>query len=318
MNQDYLWQKLGNTIQAGLLDPDVTEVMLNPDQTLWFKRQQSGNTLVGKVSAAQSNAFVHALAQSQQQFLNEKKPYLDAVLPFQGERINVTVPPVSEAVSFNIRKKATVIFSLEDYVTSEVLTPQQASVLKQAIIDRRNILISGSPAAGKTTFANALLEVMAKTAAIGHRVMLLEQVAELQCPVKNLKRLQVTEHVSMNTLLWLCMRNSPDRIVVGEVRDGAALEMLKAWNTGCRGGIATIHANSARAAVQRVLDLSCEVVSNPPVALAAESLDVIVHIEECPEHPAKRVVTEVISVRGFDHNTQQFQCKSIGSEENYL
>lgn len=311
MNKDYLWKKLGNDIQQGLADPDIVEVMLNPDATLWFKHKNHGNVFSGCVSSHQATAFVHALANINNQYLNQESPYLDAILPFHGERINVTVPPIVDAVSFNIRKKTKQIFTVEDYVTSEILTPRMADQLRQAIIDRRNILISGSPAAGKTTFANALLDAIAKTAPVGHRVMLLEQVAELQCPVKNLKRLQVSEHVSMNTLLWLCMRNSPDRIVVGEVRDGAALEMLKAWNTGCQGGIATIHANSARAAVQRVLDLSCEVSVNPPFALAAEALDVIVHIEARADHPAKRVVSEIVSVKHFNAAANEFEFQLL-------
>lgn len=152
---------------------------------------------------------------------------------------------------------------------------------------------------------------MAKLVPEGHRVLVLEQVPELQCNVKNLKTMLVSEHVTMNRLLWIAVRNSPDRIVIGEVRDGAALDMLKAWNTGCPGGIATIHANNPEAAVQRVLDLACEVVTTPPYLLAAEALDVIVQIEERASHPAGRIVTEMITVKGFDTKTNLFQFEKL-------
>jgi type IV secretion system protein TrbB len=102
------------------------------------------------------------------------------------------------------------------------------------------------------------------------------------------------------------MRNSPERIIIGEVRDGAALDLLKAWNTGCAGGIATIHANHAKAAMQRVIDLACEATATPPYTLAAEAIDLIVHIEARRSAFAGRVVTELVTVAGFDRAQQQF------------
>lgn len=311
MEANYLWEKLGPQIHQGLQDDNVFEIILNPDSSLWFKHKTTGMLSVGKLDEHQANSFVHALAQYENKFLNDKTPYLDAILPFSGERVNVTIPPLNQCVSFNIRKKAQLIFTLEHYVESQIITQKQADLLTSAIKDRKNILISGSPASGKTTFANALLDVMAKIVPSGHRVLVLEQVPELQCNVKNLKNMLVSEHVSMNRLLWIAMRNSPDRIVIGEVRDGAALDMLKAWNTGCPGGLATIHANSPQAAIQRVLDLACEIVATPPTLLAAEALDIIVQIEERSIHPAGRIVTEIIAVKGFDNKNNAFQFEKL-------
>jgi P-type conjugative transfer ATPase TrbB len=311
MEANYLWEKLGSQIQQGLQDDNVFEVILNPDCSLWFKHKTKGMLPIGNMDESLANSFVHALAQYENKFLNDKTPYLDAILPFSGERVNVTVPPLNQRVSFNIRKKAKLVFTLEHYVESQIITRKQADLLTDAIKDRKNILISGSPASGKTTFANALLDVMSKVVPEGHRVLVLEQVPELQCNVKNIKTMLISEHVTMNRLLWIAMRNSPDRIVIGEVRDGAALDMLKAWNTGCPGGLATIHANSSQAAVQRVLDLACEIVTTPPYLLAAEALDVIVQIEERSAHPAGRIVTEVMAVKGFDTKNKIFQFEKF-------
>lgn len=288
-----------------------SEIMLNPDGAVWAKHNLKGNTYIGRMDEDEGAAFVHALAQYEGKFLNCKTPYLDVTLPFHGERINVTIPPITDRISFNIRKKAKKIYSLDDYVNAKILTEKQKDFLTQCIANRKNILVSGSPASGKTTLANALLDTMAQVVDEGHRILILEQVQELQCPVKNLKTMVVTDNVSMNSLLWLSMRNSPDRIVIGEVRDGAALDMLKAWNTGCPGGIATIHANNPVAAVQRVLDLACEVVTSPPYVLAAEALDIILQIEECTSHPARRLVTGIMAVTGFDTKTQSFKFEHI-------
>lgn len=311
MHKDYLWEKLGPLLQQGLRDPAILELMLNPDGALWFTHKEKGHQQVGQLSENASGAFVHALAHYTNKFLHEKTPYLDTTLPFKGERVNVTVPPISEGISFNIRKKAHTVFTLDDYVKATILTPKQAHILVESICERKNILVSGSPASGKTTLTNALLAAMANVVPEGHRVLILEQIPELQCQVKNLKVMQVSDHVTMNQLLWLSMRSSPQRIVIGEVRDGAALAMLKAWNTGCPGGIATIHANNAQAGVQRVLDLACETVVTPPYVLTAEALDVIVHIEACAKHPARRVVTDILAVKGFNYDRKTYHFEKL-------
>lgn len=306
MLKDYLWQKIGMDIQQGLYDDNIVEIMLNQDGKLWFKHRSDGNQEVGKVSEDQVLSFAHALAQSQQKYLNDKTPFLDTILPFSGERINITIPPISEQVCINIRKHSKQVFTLLDYVKAGIISMSQASKLTEAVVHRKNILISGSPGAGKTTFANALLNIIAHQSRSGERVLILEQVPELQCQIPNVKKMLVSEHVCMNKLLWIAMRNAPDRIIIGEVRDGSALDMLKAWNTGCTGGIATIHANNPKAAIQRVLDLACEVVSSPPINLAAEALDVIVQINASSKHESGRKVTDIVYVEGFDNNCQQF------------
>lgn len=293
----YLWEKLGPLVQSGLLDDSVFEIALNPDGKLWFAKKTTGYECVGDVSLSEVNAFVYALAEQEQRFLNEETPYLDATLPFRGERINVTIPPITDHVSFNIRKKSPVVLTLNDYVNAKVLTTDQMESLKNAIARRQNILISGSPAAGKTTLANALLAEFSHQLSQGHRILLLEQVPELICALPNQKRLLTSPIISMRQLLWIAMRNAPDCIAVGEVRDGAALDLLKAWNTGCPGGVATIHANSAHAAKQRILDLASEVTQNPPRQLLQEAVDVIVHIETDIHHPAKRRVTEILFLK---------------------
>ncbi len=306
MNKDYLFTKLGKVIQDALEDDAVTEIMRNPDGILWFVHREKGVIEVGHLSEQDALSFVHSLAQYTSQYLNAKKPYLDCCLPFNGERINITIPPMSDGVSFNIRKRAKVIYTLGDYVKQGVITKSQSNLLNKAIRERKNILVSGGPGTGKTTLTNALLNEIHAVVPRGHRVLLLEQVPELQCNVANCKPMVTTDHTDMQRLLWIAMRNSPDRIIVGEVRDGACLAMLKAWNTGCPGGIATIHANSAEAALQRVLDLSLEATHHAPCTLMSEALDVIVQLNLDPVSSSGRRVTSIISVDGYDRINQEF------------
>lgn len=304
MNKAYLWEKCGALIQQGLLDDDVTEIILNPDKKLWFYSKTEGKTHVTCLHANEMKLFIFAVAKYANQFLHEKQPYLDAVLPFNGERINITIPPIVDEVSFNIRKHSPVILTLADYVEQNIMTRDEADYCQQAVTNKKNILISGGPGSGKTTLANALLVAISQCSAPGERALILEQVPELQCDIDNVKKLYTTDCVSMNKLLWIAMRNSGDRIIVGEVRDGSCLDLLKAWNTGCNGGIATLHSNSPTAAMQRVLDLATEAQVSPPHLLASEAIDVVIQIESTAN--GQRKVTGIKEINGFDSSKNQF------------
>ena len=149
-------------------------------------------------------------------------------------------------------------------------------VLRAAITQRRNILVAGGTSSGKTTLANALLAEMGWVDA---RVILIEDTRELQCPLPDTVALRTRPGiVSMTDLVRSTMRLRPDRIIVGEVRGPEALDMLKAWNTGHPGGIATVHANSATAALYRIEQLVQEAVVTVPRQLIAEAIDIVVFI----------------------------------------
>lgn len=308
MDKAYLWNKLSVEIRTSLQDDDITEIIVNPDGKVWHVYNGKGAFTHGYFCHDSALDFIQSVAQINNLYINENKPYLDCVLPFKGERLNATMQPITEGASFNIRKKSNTLLKLSDYIKAGSLTSQQYEFLVDAIKKRKNILVSGGPGAGKTTFTNALLERMAVVANQGTRVLLLEQVAELECEVANCKRLLTAENIDLRTLLWITMRNSPDRIIIGEVRDGAALDMLKAWNTGCPGGIATIHANSPKAALQRVIDLSLEVTATAPYHLVAEALDIIVQIDNAANG---RRVSGIAQVRGYDPQRQSFQLDTM-------
>lgn len=315
MNHTYLWQKLGTTVQNALNDYEVTEVTLNPCGQLWKTHRKNGNISIGQMQSTDALTFVHALAHSAGLFLNEKKPYLDTILPFNSERINITIPPIVAGVSFNIRKRSIENLTLSDYVSRRMISTTQANFLEQAIKHRKNILVSGGPGTGKTTLTNTLLNTIPRVAPQGHRILILEDIPELHCTIENHKHLKTYDHTNMTKLLWLAMRNSPDRIIIGEVRDGAALDLLKAWNTGCPGGIATIHANSCEAALQRVKDLALEATNHAPYHLMGETIQVIVQLSLDPSHPTGRRITDIVSVNNYNKHTQSFNLTHLEADQ---
>jgi type IV secretion system protein VirB11 len=156
------------------------------------------------------------------------------------------------------------------------MLPEAARILAQAVVDRRNILVVGGTSSGKTTLANALLAEMAH---LEDRVILIEDTRELQCTAQDVVALRTRPGiVTMADLVRSTLRLRPDRIIVGEVRGHEALDMLKAWNTGHPGGIATVHANSAAASLHRLEQLIQEAVVTVPRRLIAEAIDTIVFI----------------------------------------
>src|SRR5207302_1771419 len=134
------------------------------------------------------------------------------------------------APAFAIRKPAVAVFTLENYVAAGIMDAEQADILRDAITERRNILVAGGTSTGKTTLVNALLAEVAKTA---DRIVLIEDTRELQCKAQNLVGLRTKDGVaSLSDLVRSSLRLRPDRIPIGEVRGAEALDLLKAWGTG--------------------------------------------------------------------------------------
>ena len=152
---------------------------------------------------------------------------------------------------------------------------------------KKNILVVGSTGSGKTTFVNACLDALASLTP-DDRVISIEDTTELQCRVKNYLDLRAVGRVTMLECLRACMRLKPTRIVVGEVRGPEAHTLLKAWNTGHPGGLATIHANDAMSGLIRLESLVAEATSAPQQTLIAEAVDLVIFIDEEPDLQAGR------------------------------
>jgi type IV secretion system protein TrbB len=176
-----------------------------------------------------------------------------------------------------------------------MMTKEMAGAIKKAVLDRKNILIVGNASSGKTTLANALLHEMA---GCNDRVIIIEDTGELQCDVDNCVHLRTVEGlVDMRTLLKATLRSRPDRIIIGEARGGEALEILKSWNLGNPGGLATIHASGARQGLIRLEQLIQEVVPVVPRELIAEAVDMVIFIKR---DGSSRKIENIAEVTGFN------------------
>jgi P-type conjugative transfer ATPase TrbB len=286
---------LGPAIAAWLEDAVVVEVMLNPDGRLWVDRLSGGLADTGeRLAAADGERIVRLVAHHVGAEVHPASPRVSAELPETGERFEGLLPPVVTAPVFAIRKPAVAVFTLDDYVAASIVAGFQAEALREAVRERRNILVAGGTSTGKTTLANALLAEVAKTT---DRVVLIEDTRELQCRSPNLVALRTKDGVaSLSDLVRSSLRLRPDRIPIGEVRGAEALDLLKAWGTGHPGGIGTIHAGTALGALRRLEQLIQEAVVTVPYALIAETIDVIAVLSG---RGADRRLTELARVDGL-------------------
>ena len=299
-----LRRELGPQVCELLEDSKVIEIMLNPDGSLWCEWLGAPMERIGIMAQSQAESLMGTVASSLRTNITAENPILECELPLDGSRFEALIPPVVTGPTFTIRKKSSIVFTLENYVKSGIMTEAQCAAIKNAVLERSNILVVGGTGTGKTTLTNAIIaEIDAVTPE--HRIVIIEDTRELQCSSPNVVALRAVDHVDMTRLLKATMRLRPDRILVGEARDGSALALLKAWNTGHPGGAATVHANSARAGLIRMEQLVAEATASPMQALIAEAVDLIIAIEKTA---TGRRIKEVVTVSGHDgtnYKTQQ-------------
>ncbi|MFY9876847.1 MAG: P-type conjugative transfer ATPase TrbB, partial [Rhodomicrobium sp.] len=238
-----LERELGDPVIGALRDASVIEIMLNPDGGLWVERFGRPMARLGEMLPHQAEAAMATLAATHRTTITRQSPILECELP-DGSRFEGLIPPVVAGPSFCIRKRASRIFTLDDYVASGAMTLRQRELIRKAALDHQNILIVGGTGSGKTTLVNAVIHLIAEE--LPHeRLLILEDTAEIQCAAPNRVFKRTTDAIDLRRLLRSTMRYRPDRIIVGEVRGGECLDLLKAWNTGHPGGVATVHANDA-------------------------------------------------------------------------
>lgn len=299
---------MGPLVLRALNDPDVVEVFLNDDGLLWEEKFGS-MAVIGEMSVDNANAFLRQVASTLPgQDLSYRNAIVEGELAIDGLRFEGVAAPIVERPVFNIRKKALRVYPLQEYVRAGILPFAISEVLRASIVARDNILVVGGVGSGKTTFCNALLHEMSEVVPTT-RMLIMEDVRELQCALKNKNFLRAYEHADMQRLTTVLMRMRPDRISVGEIRTGrVAIEVLKAWNTGCPGGLCTIHANSAEEGLDRLDELLGEVsvVSQRP--LIGRAIQMIVFMSRTPKG---RRVQEVVRVNGYDRLEQRFLTEAL-------
>jgi type IV secretion system protein VirB11 len=292
---------LGPEIAALFDDRSVVEIMANPDGRVFVERLGSGISLLGEIDASRVQSLLGLMADYLHTTVSRDRPIVEGAMPmeFLRSRFAGAIPPMVEGASFSIRLPARSVYTLEQYVEAGILTAAQLDHLSDAVLARKNILVSGGTGSGKTTLSNAIIDRISTLSDIGTRIVIIEDTRELQCTAPNVVQFLTDDDagIDMTRLLKLTLRYRPDRILVGEVRDKAALALLKAWNTGHPGGIATLHANNPESALLR-LDQLCQEAGVPSQqTLIHEAVDIVLQIARDPSHPAGRRIAAILDVK---------------------
>jgi len=297
----------GPTIMGALRDPDVVEIMLNPDGNIWVERHGQEMQTVGSCPQEQGRLILSLVASGLDTVVTTENPIVEGELPLDGSRFEGLLPPVVSGPSFTIRKKASKVFSLEDYHSAGIIPREIGPILTQSLVSKKNILVVGGTGSGKTTLVNALILALSELCP-DHRLLVLEDTMELQSKSPNTVFFRTSDHVDMRRLVKVTMRYRPTRILIGEVRDGAALDLLKAWNTGHPGGIATVHANSAEEGLDRMEELIAEATAAPKQKLIGNSIDLVLFIKRTS---TGRRLFEIVSVNGYDAKNGTYKTETI-------
>jgi type IV secretion system protein VirB11 len=199
---------------------------------------------------------------------------------------------------------------LPEYLAAGSITARVIEIIHDAVLRRLNIMVVGGTSSGKTTFVNAVIHAIAELTP-SHRLLILEDTAELQSKSPNTVffRTSVLANVDMRALAKVSMRYAPKRILVGEVRDAAALELLKLWNTGHPGGVGTFHADSAEEALPRLEELIEEAGLGPKHKLIGRAVDLVVYMEKTPDN--QRRISSIIKVNGYNHKREEYERQEL-------
>lgn len=280
--------------------PNLTDIFWNADGSIFTKIQ--GRESFFKNHNGSLRILINEIAHLNELVVNESNPILET--SFLGMRITAVIPPMGTAPTLTIRKPNYQIIPLEKYVEDGILTQSQhKSIISNFVISPKNILICGGTGSGKTTLANAILNALALSENTNGRIVSIQDNPELVLQMGNVLELFSTRNFSIQDCLKVTLRQSPKRILVGEVRDHAVVSMLDAWNTGHHGGLATIHANSAMDGIQRIISLGNKHYDLAELYnLIAITVGIVISIQELPN--GKRKVNEIIAIKGYDSQTK--------------
>ena len=293
-------------LEAFLADPTVTEVMVNSDESIFIEREgRLYETDVRFVTQDHLRRVIERIVAQVGRRIDESSPMVDARLP-DGSRVNAVIPPLAvDGPALTIRKFSKDPFTAADMVRLGTMAPEVAEFSQACVEGRLNMLISGGTGTGKTT----LLNVMSSFIPEDQRIVTIEDAVELRLNQRHVIRLEARPanmegrgEVPIRELVRNSLRMRPDRIVVGEVRGGEALDMLQAMNTGHEGSLSTVHANSPRDAISRLETMVLMAGFDLPVKAIREqissALDVIVQLDRLSD--GSRRVTKVSEVVGME------------------
>lgn len=277
-------------LQDYLDDKNVFEIAVNSDGQVWILKSDWENTNKTLEKDTVLN-IIRLVADYKKLIVDEENAVLETEF-YDGSRFSATIPPISEP-SFNLRKHSILNLTLDDYVKQGNITKNQKLILQDFMKKKKNILVVGATGSGKTTFANACIQEIAE---IDDRVVIVEDTKEIQCTVKNTLRLASTEK-NIVSIIQHCLRRTPERLIIGEVRGVEALHLLTAWNSGHGGGICTIHSDTALKGLDQLEQYVMRGSVSPQKKLIANNINLIVVISKVD---GKRKVTEIKKMVGLE------------------
>jgi len=285
-----LRKHLGPVVCAALEDETVTDIKCSDGQ-VWVTYHRRGNVNTGAVLSEDDRRLaLNVMAALLSKKINAESPSLSGELPLTGDRVQGFVQPIS-APAFYIRRHAPEIFTFDDYVEKGILLPWQVKVIREHIQARSNIVFSGATGSGKTTLLNTALDEVSQS---NDHVVVIEDTQEIKCKCPNVSFLLTSEEKPLQRVIAEIMRIKPERLIIGETRDKAGLDLLRAWQTGHGGGFTTIHSTNAAGVFQRFAQF-CQEAGVPPQWLLMQStIGLIVHMEITT---AGRRCTEIEEVR---------------------
>lgn len=296
-----------DVLQPLMDDPAVSEIMINSHQEVYVERQGIMTQMPGAFESKERlEDLIQSVVAGVNRVVNESSPIVDARLK-DGSRVNIVLPPVAlKGPCMTIRKFPDQPMTMDRLVGLESLTADAAAFLKELVEAKYNMFISGGTGTGKTTFLNALSQYIPAD----ERIITIEDSAELQIrTVPNLVSLETrnanTEgkgEISIRDLIRSSLRMRPNRIVVGEVRGGEALDMLQAMNTGHEGSVSTGHANNCQDMISRLETMVLSAAELPLSVIRgqiASAIDIMIHLSR--HRDRSRRVTEISEVIGIEN-----------------
>src|SRR3989440_3062388 len=309
-------------------DPTISDILVNSHSTIYVERR-------GKLEAT-NVAFkddehlmrvIERIVSSVGRRIDESSPMVDARLK-DGSRVNAIIPPLSiDGPVLSIRRFGAEPLRMTDLIEKRALTKDIADMLEMCVKARLNVLISGGTGAGKTTLLNSLSSFIPED----ERIVTIEDSAELQLQQPHVVRLETRPpniegrgEVTQRDLVRNCLRMRPDRVIIGEVRSGEALDMLQAMNTGHEGSMTTIHANSCRDALARLEVMICMAGFDIPLralrSQVASAIQIVIQAKRMPGGKRKGVAVSEITGMGGDqppmHEIFLYERSGVGSDGN--
>ncbi|MDO4689832.1 MAG: P-type conjugative transfer ATPase TrbB [Fusobacterium sp.] len=302
---DLLEISFGPQIMEYMNDEDVVEIMKNDDGKVFIDTLSQGMIFKGYMEADKALNIIYLVANHSGQEATVENPIISAELPGSGFRFEGNIPPLTTTAAFNIRKYSILELTLDDYVRDKIMSETQAKCIKEAVKERKNILVVGGTGSGKTTLCNAILSEMSQ---YNQRIIIIQDTNELKCSCENRLFMKTSEYVSMRKSLVSTLRRTPTRIVIGEVRDGAALNVLIAWNTGHPGGLCTLHADNAIKGIRQFESYIMEVSTSPQREKIGDTINLIIDLQR---EGLRRKVKGIIELKGYDTKKEEYILKYL-------